>query len=652
MVSLRNISVHFGSFELLREVSFLIRPQDRIGLTGKNGAGKTTLLRIICGLEQPTSGKVEKPSGLRIGYLPQEMTLHSDLSVRKEVECAFDEVFRIRKTLQEINREIAERTDYTSDTYQELLNRSARLSDRLTFLGSETLEGQIEYVLKGLGFRREDLDRPVSQFSGGWRMRIELAKILLSDPELLLLDEPTNHLDIDSIQWLEEFLGSFKGATVIISHDRTFLDNVTKRTIEIARGNIYDYPVAYSEFVILSRERREQQRAAAANQQKMIDETVRFINQFRYKPTKAAQVQSRIKMLQKLERIQIDEEDDSCPDIRFPEAVRSGTIVLEAINLTKYYGNNLILNQLNFVIERGDKVAFIGRNGEGKTTLSKIIVGDTDYSGILKTGHNVRVGYFAQNTDELLYPEDTVWETVDKIASGEIRSRLRDLLGAFLFRGEDIEKKVKVLSGGEKSRLALVRLLLEPYNLLVLDEPTNHLDMRSKDILKQALLNYKGTLIVVSHDRDFLHGLTSRIFEFANHSIRKYEADIADYLSFRKLNSLNELQAIEASGSLNQTENKAKIATREAYIRKKETERKLRKINALIQECEMRIAGLEEQIALITEKLSGNVLHEHVAENTNLYSTFEKLNVQLQEEMELWTQLHTEAEQIKNSYVG
>lgn len=652
MVSVQNISVHFGSFELLKEVSFLIRPQDRIGLTGKNGAGKTTLLRIICGLEQPSAGKIEKPSGLRIGYLPQEMTHNDVRTVREEVKLAFSEVLAVRQELEEVNREISLRKDYTSDAYHNLLNKSVFLHERLAILGSETMEGRIETVLTGLGFQREDLDRPASWFSGGWRMRIELAKILLSDPDLLLLDEPTNHLDIESIQWLEEFLAGFRGAAVIISHDRTFLDNVTRRTIEIVKGKIYDYGVPYSEFVVLSRERREQQKAAAASQQKMIEDTERFIERFRYKATKAVQVQSRIKMLEKLGRIEPDEEDDDYPDIRFPSAVRSGTIVLEAVNLTKYYGDNLIINRLNFVIERGQKVAFIGRNGEGKTTLSKIIVGETDYSGLLKIGHNVSIGYFAQNTDELLQPEKTVWETVDQIAKGEIRTRLRDLLGAFLFRGDAIDKKVKVLSGGEKSRLALVRLLLEPHNLLVLDEPTNHLDMRSKDILKQALLAFEGTLIVVSHDRDFLHGLTTAIFEFRNHSIHQYQGDISDFLARRKLASLNELNQKKESVKKLKEEDQEKELSREAYRQKKETERKLRKINTLIQESEERISVLEKQINDITKELSENIPHSHSTENTDLYTTFEKLNVQLQEEMERWTSLHTEAEQIKNSNEG
>ena len=542
MVSVNNVSLLFGSFVLLDEVSFLITRQERIGLTGRNGAGKSTLMKIIAGLQDPTSGSVERPRELTIGYLEQQMKVSDTTTVLEEALKAFTELRSLEEEINHLTRELTERTDYETESYHNLIDRLHTAGERHSILGGSDYVATTGQTLTGLGFSAKDFSRPTRELSGGWRMRVELAKILLRKPDLILLDEPTNHLDIESILWLESFLETYPGAVILVSHDRTFLDNVTRRTVEISLGKIYDYRVPYTKYTVLRRERREQQTAAYRNQQKMIDDTEKFIERFRYKPTKAVQVQSKIKQLKKLDRIEIEDEDTTAMNIRFSPAPRSGTVVVEADEASKRYGSHLVLDKISMKIERGEKVAFVGRNGEGKTTLARMILGQIDFEGIVKRGHNVSIGYFAQNQDELLNDEMTVFETVDRIAVGDIRTRLRDILGAFLFHGEDIDKKVKVLSGGERSRLAIVQLLLEPYNLLLLDEPTNHLDIRSKEILKQALIKYDGTLIVVSHDRDFLDGLVNKVYEFRHRKIRTHLGGIAEFLRARKIESLRELE--------------------------------------------------------------------------------------------------------------
>jgi ATP-binding cassette subfamily F protein 3 len=548
MVSVNNISVLFGSFILLDEVSFLITRQERIGLTGRNGAGKSTLMKIIAGLQDPTSGSVERPRELTVGYLEQQMTVSDTTTVMEETLTAFAEIKALEQEIADATREIAERTDYESESYHNLCDRLHSAGERHQLLGGNDYTALAGQTLAGLGFSPDEFNRPTRELSGGWRMRVELAKILLRKPDLILLDEPTNHLDIESIMWLEGFLETYPGAVILVSHDRTFLDNVTRRTVEISLGKIYDYRVPYTQYTVLRRERREQQTAAYRNQRKMIDDTEKFIERFRYKPTKAVQVQSKIKQLKKLERIEIEDEDTSAMNIRFSPAPRSGTVVVEVAEASKRYGSHLVLERISLKIERGEKVAFVGRNGEGKTTLARMVLGQVDHEGTVRKGHNVSIGYFAQNQDELLNDELTVFETVDRIARGDIRTRLRDILGAFLFHGDDIDKKVKVLSGGERSRLAIVQLLLEPYNLLLLDEPTNHLDIRSKEILKQALIKFDGTLIVVSHDRDFLDGLVNKVYEFRNRKIRTHLGGIAEFLRSRKIESLRELEMRSGTG--------------------------------------------------------------------------------------------------------
>ena len=646
MVSVRNITVSFGSFELLTDISFLINSQDRIGLAGKNGAGKSTLLRIIAGLQSPSSGHIDLPKDFTIGYLPQQMKVNDTTTVMNEAVSAFSDITALSDEIERCSSDIAHRNDYHSDEYLKLCDHLIFIEERYRMLGGTNYVAETEKTLTGLGFERKDFDILTSELSGGWRMRVELAKILLKKPALFLLDEPTNHLDIESIQWVESFLAGYPGAVVLVSHDRAFLDNVTARTIEISLGKIYDYKVPYSKFTELRKERREQQIAAFRNQQKMIGDTEKFIERFRYKATKAVQVQSKIKQLNKVERLEVDEEDNSAINVRFASAPRSGSVVVEAVNLSKSFGPLQVLKNIDFMVERGEKIAFVGRNGEGKTTFSRIIVGESDFDGNLKRGLNLKTGYFAQNQDELLDENKTVFQTIDEIAKGEIRTRIRDMLGAFLFRADEIDKKVKVLSGGERSRLALVKLLLEPYNLLVLDEPTNHLDMRSKDILKQALIKYDGTLIVVSHDRDFLEGLVRKVFEFRNNKIKEHIGGIYDFLRKKKIENLKELEIVEkpSDGALSQdsiSENKRK------YIEKKEYDRKLRRLLKRVDDIETEIERLETEVAEMDKILSEP---DRISPpDEKFFRKYIELKKSLNEKIASWGDYTSELEEFKKS---
>jgi len=639
MISFQQVSLQYGDRKLFDNISFQINARDRIGLVGKNGAGKSTILKAIMKIASIEKGQIIIPNDITLGYLPQEMKYTDSRSVLNEAMMAFTDLHQLEKEINHLNHQLAERNDYESEEYMDLAERVADRNERLHFLNSASAEANAVKTLLGLGFRDTDLTRSTHEFSGGWRMRIELAKILLQAPDIFLLDEPTNHLDIESIQWLESFLSQYHGAVLLISHDRAFLDKVTTRTLEIILGKIYDYSVSYSKYVTLRKERHEQQLAAYRNQQKQIEDIKEFIERFRYKATKAVQVQSRIKQLEKLEIIEIDVEDLNRINIRFPVAPRSGTVVIKTNDLSKQYGNHRVLDKLELIVERGEKIAFVGRNGEGKTTLSKIIVGELDYTGKYKLGHNVRIGYYAQNQDELLDANVTVFETIDRVAVGEIRSKIRDILGAFLFSGEDIDKKVKVLSGGERSRLALARLLLEPYNLLVLDEPTNHLDMRSKDILKQALINYDGTLIVVSHDREFLDGLTDKIYEFRNKKIREYRGNIYDFLRKKNLESLHELNLNESARSKKVTENEysdQKIV----YMERKEFDRELRKIRSQINKVEKEIEISESRITEMDSFLSKG---EKITDS-DFFGEYNALRNRVAELMLHWEKLQNESE--------
>ena len=609
MVALRDIEVTFGSFTLLREISFLINQQDRIGLAGRNGAGKSTLLKIISGLQMPTSGRVELPNDVTIGYLPQQMKVSNTTSVIEEALTAFSGLKALESDIEECRSEISGRSDYEAGNYLELLDRLNTLEERYAILGGNSYIADTEQTLTGLGFDREEFFRSTSELSGGWRMRIELAKVLLANPTLLLLDEPTNHLDIESIRWLEQYLKGFQGAVLLVSHDRAFLDNITTRTLEISAGKLYDYKVPYSRYEELRRERRDQLEAAWRNQQKLIDDTEKFIDRFRYKATKAVQVQSRIKQLDKIERIEMDEQETAAMDIRFAPAPRSGTVVIEAENLTKGYGSHIVLENTGMIIERGEKIAFVGRNGEGKTTFAKIITGEIDHKGMFKKGHNVRIGYFAQNQDELLDEKKSVFQTIDEVAVGDIRTKIRDLLGAFLFSGNDIDKKVRVLSGGERSRLALVKLLLEPYNLLLLDEPTNHLDMRSKEILKQALLKYDGTLIIVSHDRDFLDELVTSVYEFRGRKIKQHIGGIYDYLRKKDTENASEAIIIKRETQLLAEEAQPTSASqgKTRHLERKELARNQKRLEKRIAESEERINTIESELKKMDEVLRNPV---------------------------------------------
>ncbi len=641
MISLDNLTVSYGGWTLFDDISFLINPRDRIGLVGKNGAGKTTLLRLIVGEQQPTSGAVTVNGECSIGYLPQQMKVADTTTLVEETAKAFHEVLLLEAEIGRLTTEIAERTDYESPAYEQLLHRLNDAQDQYHILGGETRDADIEKTLLGLGFRREDFGRATSEFSGGWRMRIELAKLLLRRPSIFLLDEPTNHLDIESIQWLEEYLRNYSGAVLLISHDRAFLDNVTNRTVELSLGKVYDYKVSYSKYVELRAERRAQQLAAYENQQRMIGKTEEFIEKFRYKPTKSNQVQSRIKQLEKIERIEIEEEDLAALNIKFPPAPRSGQIVAEIREAGMSFGAKHVFGGADFVIGKGDKVAFVGRNGEGKTTLAKMIVGLLQPTeGDIRIGANVNIGYYAQNQEDLMNGELTVYDTLDRVAVGDIRTRLRDILGAFLFRGEDIDKKVKVLSGGERSRLALASLMLEPHNLLVLDEPTNHMDMRSKDILKSAVMKYDGTVIVVSHDREFLDGMVQKVYEFRDGGVREYLGGIYYFLEKRRLESLQEVERKAPAKGVQQPEAAApKGGGKLSYEQKKEQEKLVRRMRRTVETIEAELAGIEAQLAACDAKFAAATDYDEAE-----YKAYNELKAQYDRRMHDWEKASYELE--------
>jgi ATP-binding cassette subfamily F protein 3 len=611
---------------LFRDISLVVNPRDRIGLVGKNGAGKTTLLKVLTGEQPATSGMVARTADCTIGYLPQQMAVADTTTLVNEVAKAFDELIGLERELAALSDEIAARTDYESGDYEKLLHRLTDATDRYHMLGGDNREAEIEKTLLGLGFRRTDFDRPTREFSGGWRMRIELAKLLLRRPGVFLLDEPTNHLDIESIQWLENYLKDYAGAVVLISHDRAFLDAVTNRTVEISLGRIYDYKAPYSKYVVLRQERRDQQMAAYANQQKLIEKTEEFIEKFRYKPTKSNQVQSRVKQLEKLERLEVDEEDVSRLNMKFPPAPRSGQIVAEVKEAGKSFGDKHVFSGADFVIERGDKIALVGRNGEGKTTFARMLIGELEPTeGSLRVGHNVSIGYYAQNQDDLMNGDFTVFDTLDRVAVGDIRTRLRDILGAFLFRGEEVDKKVRVLSGGERARLAMARMMLSPHNLLVMDEPTNHMDMRSKDILKQALMKFDGTLVVVSHDREFLDGMVDKVYEFRDGGVREYLGGIGYFLEKRRLESMRDVELRETPVVA------APTPPKEDYRTRKENEKTLRKIRTAIEKTEAEIATLETALATWDET-KPDAIAAYTSTQQNLEKKmheWEKLNYEL-----------------------
>jgi ATP-binding cassette subfamily F protein 3 len=641
MISINQLTVDFGGFRLFENITYNITPKDRLGLAGKNGAGKSTMLKIIAGIQTPSEGSVSIPKDYRIGYLPQHMNHENTRTVFEEAETAFGELKALQSDIENMNAALAERTDYESDDYMTFLDKLHEKTERLSMMGGENYHAEIELTLKGLGFERSDFTRNTGEFSGGWRMRIELAKILLSKPDIFLLDEPTNHLDIESIQWLEDFLKDYSGAVVIISHDKAFLDHVTNRTIEIVLGKIYDYKANYSKYLELRMERFEQQMNAYKNQQKMIEDTEKFIERFRYKATKAVQVQSRIKQLEKIDRIEVDEFDNSALHIKFPPAPHSGAITVKGKGVTKAFGEHVVLEDVDFEVARGEKIAFVGRNGEGKTTMARMIMRELDHKGEVILGHNVKIGYFAQNQADLLNPEDTVFDTIDRVAVGEIRTKIRDLLGAFMFSGEDVDKKVAVLSGGEKTRLAMVRLLLEPVNLLVLDEPTNHLDIRSKELLKKAIKEFDGTVIVVSHDREFIDGLVDKVYEFRNKKMKEHLGGIYEFLQYRKLENLKDIEA-----KAPQTETKEPAKTKEvrmSYEEQKEMSRKKNRIEKTIKDAEQKIEALENEIANIENEMSA-CENDRAIELSTLYET---KNKELENEMQRWEEASSQLDALQ-----
>ena len=640
MFSVENLKVEFGARPLFQDVSYVVGDKDRIALVGKNGAGKSTMLKIIAGLQQPTSGTVSIPKEMTIGYLPQVMKLADTRTVRQEAETAFEDLHNLQAEVERLNNQLVERTDYESDEYHALIDRFTRESERYQMMGGGNYQAELEQALLGLGFRRDDFDRPTSEFSGGWRMRIELAKILLRHPDVLLLDEPTNHLDIESIQWLEEFLAKRCNAVILVSHDRAFINNVTTRTIEISCGVIYDYKVKYNEFVELRKERREQQMRAYENQQKEIADAKEFIDRFRYKPTKAVQVQSRIKMLEKIVPIEVDEVDNKTMRLKFPPAIRSGNYPVICEGVTKSYANHCVFSGVDLTIKRGEKVAFVGRNGEGKTTLVKCIMGEIPFDGTLTIGHNIQIGYYAQNQAQLLDEEITVHDTIDNVATGPIRTRINDILGAFMFGGEAGQKKVKVLSGGERSRLAMIRLLLTPNNLLILDEPTNHLDMASKDVLKEAIQAFDGTVIVVSHDREFLDGLVSKVYEFADGKVKEHLGGIYDFLQKKNLDNLADIGRMKGAPAV-QTQDKTS-AGKEDYEAKKEQERLKRRAQKKIDECEKEVERITKEIKDLEEWLAT----PGGAQNPAMFEAYGKLKEDLAKAEERWEEAMMEGENI------
>lgn len=647
MISVDGLKVEFGVKPLFEDVSFVVNDRDRIALVGKNGAGKSTMLKILCGLQKPTAGTVSVPNETTIGYLPQVMKLTDDTTVREEAYKAFSDITRLKERVDELNRQLEERTDYESEEYLDLVQRFTNAHDRYMMMGADNCDANLERTLTGLGFLQSDFDRPTSEFSGGWRMRIELAKILLQSPDVLLLDEPTNHLDIESIQWLEQFLSQSAKAVVLVSHDRAFINNVTNRTLEINCGKVVDYKVNYDQYVVLRKERREQQQRAYENQQKEIAEMKDFIERFRYKPTKAVQVQSRIKQLAKIVPIEIDEVDNSQMRLKFPPCLRSGDYPVICDGVRKDYGEHTVFSNVNLTIKRGEKVAFVGKNGEGKSTLVKCIMNEIPFEGNLKIGHNVQIGYFAQNQAQMLNDNITVFDTIDQVARGEIRQKINDILGAFMFGGEASEKKVSVLSGGERSRLAMIRLLLEPVNLLILDEPTNHLDMRSKDVLKEAVKAFDGTAIIVSHDREFLDGLVSKVYEFGGGKVTEHIGGIYDFLQKHNIESLDAIGRKQPAVAEAASAEKATVevsAAKQSYAEHKEQQKKIRKAEKAVRESEARIEKMESRLKELDELLyqpenASNM--EYVTEYTSTKKTLDK-------EVENWEKLSEELDALAN----
>ena len=647
LVSVEKLKVEFGATPLSQDVSYVINDKDRIALVGKNGAGKSTMLKIIAGLQQPTSGTVAVSGGSTIGYLPQVMVLSDEHTVREEAEQAFSHISQMQERLDRMNQELADRTDYDSESYMALVEKFTHESERFQMMGGMNYQAELERTLMGLGFVRGDFDRPTREFSGGWRMRIELAKLLLRRPDVLLLDEPTNHLDIESIQWLENFLATKANAVVLVSHDRAFINNVTNRTLEISCGRVFDYKVKYDEYVRLRAERREQQLRAYENQQKEIADIKEFIERFRYKPTKAVQVQSRIKQLEKMVPIEVDEVDNSALRLKFPPALRSGDYPLICEGVRKAYGEHVVFHDVDLTIKRGEKVAFVGKNGEGKSTLVKCIMGEIPFEGSLKLGHNVQIGYFAQNQAQLLDGELTVFDTIDRVAKGDIRLKIRDILGAFMFGGEASEKKVKVLSGGERSRLAMIKLLLEPVNFLILDEPTNHLDMRSKDVLKDAIRDFDGTVVVVSHDREFLDGLVSKVYEFGGGIVKEHLGGIYDFLQRKNIESLNDLQKPSLSTSstvVSSVEEKTGASNRLSYEQQKEQQKKIRKLEKAVEQCEARIEELEAAVKMLEEQMAT----PEGAADVSIYERHGALKKQLDEAVNTWEETSLELEEAQS----
>lgn len=644
MISIQNLSVEFSAKSLFDNINYVINKKDKIALVGKNGAGKSTMLKIIAGLQKPTSGNVAIPSDITIGYLPQQMILSDTSTVIEEVRKAFSHIDSLHEQIDKVNQQLQSRQDYDSEDYNELIERLTLLTERLSIEESDNCEAEMEKTLIGLGFDRKDFNRPTAEFSGGWRMRIELAKLLLTRPDVLLLDEPTNHLDIESIQWMENFLITKANAVVLVSHDRAFIDNVTNRTIEISLGKIYDYSVNYSKYVVLRQERLEQQMRAYQNQQKQIQDTEDFIERFRYKATKSVQVQSRIKQLSKIERIEVDEIDTSHLNLRFPPAPRSGDYPIIADNVGKRYGDHQVFDNATFTIKRGEKVAFVGKNGEGKSTLVKCIMNEIPFTGELKIGHNVKIGYFAQNQAQLLDESISVFDTIDRVAVGDIRTKIRDILGAFMFGGEASDKKVKVLSGGEKTRLAMIRLLLEPVNLLILDEPTNHLDMKTKDILKQAIKDFNGTVIVVSHDREFLDGLVEKVYEFGGGKVRECLGGIYEFLEKKKIASLAELE-LSKSPTNKPVESAEKVISERklSYAEQREREKIVKRAEKKVSEAEAEISRIEANIAEIEGKIAAGEV------DNDIFEQHASMNKQLENAMSMWELATMEYEELKNN---